>query len=145
MSGEIYTDQPGHFPVKSSNGRKCGMLLYDYDSSFNLEYPPKIRTQAEILCVYKKTAQTFDGAWSRTCPSAAGKPISGSLERVHAGQKYDFQLVTPYGHHQNYAEHSIGIWKYHFISGLASLDPNFLVRLLDCLIDQACLTLNSMW
>ena len=54
MSGEIYTDQPGHFPVKSNNGRKCGMLLYDYDSSFILEDPQRLERKRKFYVYTKK-------------------------------------------------------------------------------------------
>jgi hypothetical protein len=54
------------------------------------------------------------------------------------------QLVPPYDHCQNAAEGAIGIWKDHFVAGLASLDPNFPMHLWCRLIDQCTQTLNLM-
>jgi hypothetical protein len=56
----------------------------------------------------------------------------------------EFQLVPPYDHRQNAAERSIGIWKDHFVAGLASLDPHFPMHLWCRLINQCTQTLNLM-
>jgi hypothetical protein len=56
----------------------------------------------------------------------------------------EFQLVPPYDHRQNAAERPIGIWKDHFVAGLASLDPHFPMHLWCRLIDQCTQTLNLM-
>jgi hypothetical protein len=35
-AGQIYTDQTGNFPVISSKGNKCIMVLYEYDGNATL-------------------------------------------------------------------------------------------------------------
>jgi hypothetical protein len=52
-AGQIYTDQTGRFPVVSSKGNKCIMLLYDYDSNTILEKPIKDRTAPELLKAFQ--------------------------------------------------------------------------------------------
>jgi hypothetical protein len=39
ITGQIYSDQTGRFPVLSSRGSKCFMVVYDYDSSAILAEP----------------------------------------------------------------------------------------------------------
>ena len=45
-----------------------------------------------------------------------------------------YQLAPPHIHHTNAAEKAIDTWKCHFLAGLASVDPNFPIRLWCCLI-----------
>jgi len=52
--------------------------------------------------------------------------------------------VPPYDHRQNNAERAIGIWKDHFVAGLAGLDPNFPMHLWCRLCEQCTQTLNLM-
>jgi hypothetical protein len=59
-------------------------------------------------------------------------------------QHVDFQLVPPYDHRQNAAKRAIGIWKDHFVAGLASLDPTFPMHLWCRLITQCTQTLNLL-
>jgi hypothetical protein len=70
------------------------------------------------------------------CPDA--------LKQFMRTQDVKFQLVPSYDHRQNAAEQAIGTWKKHFVSGLASLDPNFPMHLWCCLIPQCNQTLNLM-
>jgi hypothetical protein len=56
-AGQIYTDQTGRFPVVSSKGNKCIMLLYDYDSNVILAQPIKDRTAPELLRAFQVMEQ----------------------------------------------------------------------------------------
>jgi hypothetical protein len=40
-AGQIYTDQIGYFPVVSSRGNKCIMILYEYDGNAIMTEPIK--------------------------------------------------------------------------------------------------------
>ena len=55
-----------------------------------------------------------------------------------------YQLVPPHIHRRNSAERAIGIFKDHFIAGLACLPNKFPLRLWCYLIPQAVLTLNLL-
>ena len=59
-------------------------------------------------------------------------------------QEVDFQLVPPYDHQQDAAKRAIGIWKDHFIAGLASMDPDYPMHLWCRLIQQGTQTLNLL-
>jgi hypothetical protein len=52
-AGQIYTDQTGRFPVVSSKGNKCIIILYDYDSNVILAQPIKDRTAPELLKAFQ--------------------------------------------------------------------------------------------
>jgi hypothetical protein len=59
-------------------------------------------------------------------------------------QGIDYQLALPHIHRRNNAERAIQTFKNHFISGLCSVDPNFLLKLWDKLLPQGTLMLNLL-
>jgi hypothetical protein len=56
----------------------------------------------------------------------------------------EYQLVPPHCHRRNAAEHAIRTFKEHFVSGIASANPDFPLQLWDCLWPQAEMTLNLL-
>jgi hypothetical protein len=101
VTGQIFTDQTGRFPVVSSKGNKYVMVLYDYDSNAILAEPIKSRNQSELVRAYQKlhTYLTERGLTPRLqkldneCPDA--------LKQFMRAQDVEFQLVPPYDHRQN--------------------------------------------
>jgi hypothetical protein len=56
----------------------------------------------------------------------------------------DAQLTPPHVHRRNAAERAIRTFKNHFIAGLASTAPDFILHLWDRLLRQAIQTLNLL-
>ena len=54
VTGQIFTDQTGRFPVTFSKGNQHIMVLYDYDSSAILAKPMKNRSESELVKVYTR-------------------------------------------------------------------------------------------
>ena len=48
-TGQIYTDQPGRFPVTSIRGNTYLMVLYEYNSNTILEKTIKSRSKSEFF------------------------------------------------------------------------------------------------
>jgi hypothetical protein len=67
--------------------------------------------------------------------------ISKTLLRT---KNVNLQLVPPNLHRTNAAEKAIGIFKDHFITGLATVHPNFPLHLWCRLLPLAVTTLNLM-
>ena len=68
----------------------------------------------------------------------------GGLKTFLRAKSVKFQLVPPYLHHTNAAERAIQTYKYHFIAGLSSCNPNFHLHIWERLIPHATLTLNLL-
>ena len=49
MQGKIYTDWTGRFPVKSSRGNQCLIVLINMDSSYISMEPMKNRSLSEMV------------------------------------------------------------------------------------------------
>ena len=54
LTGKVFADQTGCFPVISNRGIKYICVLYDYDSSAILSEPIKLRSATYILSAYTK-------------------------------------------------------------------------------------------
>jgi hypothetical protein len=52
--GQIYTNQTGTFPITSSHGNKCIIVLYNYDRNAILTKPLKSRLEMEMIRGYTK-------------------------------------------------------------------------------------------
>jgi hypothetical protein len=61
ITGQIYSDQTGRFPVTLSKGNKYIMIDNDYDSTAILAEPIKNQSEQEILCAYSKMHQYLTG------------------------------------------------------------------------------------
>jgi hypothetical protein len=144
ITGQIYSDQTGRFPVTSSKGNKYIMIVYDYDSAAILAEPIKNRTKSKLLRAYSKLHQYLTDRGLKPQLQKLDNECSEALKQFMRQADVDFQLVPPYDHRQNAAEHAIGIWKDHFVAGLASTDPNFPMHLWCRLVEQCTQTLNLM-
>ena len=92
------------------------MLMYDYDSNGILVHSMKNRTATKIT-------NAFTFLYERLCRAQSSKKLTTKL----IDEKIDYQLVPPYIPRRNPAERAIRTLKHHFIAGLCSTDPNFLM------------------
>jgi hypothetical protein len=144
ITGKIFSDQTGRFPVTSSRGNKYIMIVYDYDSTAILAEPLKNRTEGELVRAYSRIHDYLTARGLKPQLQKLDNECPAALKKFMRAENVAFQLVPPYDHRQNAAERAIGIWKDHFVAGLASLDPEFPMHLWCRLIDQCTQTLNLM-
>ena len=69
---------------------------------------------------------------------------SQELKRAIIKNKITYQLTPPNIHRTNAAERAIRTYKNHFLSGLATVDPDFPVAEWDRLLSQATISLNLL-
>jgi hypothetical protein len=72
------------------------------------------------------------------------KDASLALRSYLIKKGIDYQLAPPHIHRRNNAERATQTFKNHFISGLCSVDPKFLLKLWDKSLPQATITLNLL-
>jgi hypothetical protein len=70
--------------------------------------------------------------------------FSRVLQLFLAQEEIKLQLAPQHMHRHSMIEGAIKTFKNHFISGLCSVDPNFLLRLWDNLLPHATITLNHL-
>jgi hypothetical protein len=55
ITGAVFTNQTGHFPITSNRGHAYLVIFYIYDANFIASVPIKNRTKEELLRAYQIT------------------------------------------------------------------------------------------
>ena len=129
ITGKIFSDQTGRFPITSSRGNKYIMIVYDFDSNAILAEPLKSRTEIELVRAYTHLHSYLTSRVLKPSLQRLDNEAPGLLKKFMHDNQVKFQLVPPHLHRRNAAERAIGIWKEHFISLLATTDPQFPMHL----------------
>jgi hypothetical protein len=144
ITGKIYSDQTGRFPVTSSRGNKYIMVVYDYDSNSILTEPLKSRNENELVRAYSKIHALVVSRGLKPELNILNNEAPGKLKQFMRSQQVAFQLVPPHIHRRNAAERAISTFKDHFIAALSTTDSKFPLHLWCRLLDQATTTLNLL-
>jgi hypothetical protein len=144
VAGKIYTDQTGRFPVFSSKGKKYIIILYEYDGNAIMAEPIKNRTSMELLRAFQVMEQKLIARGLKPRLVRLDNEASQIINNYLYEQDFSFQLVPPYRHRRNAAEHAIIYFKDHLIARLCSTDKAFPMHLWDRLLPQAVITLNMI-
>jgi hypothetical protein len=144
ITGLIFSDQTGRFPVTSSRGHNYLMIGYDHDSNAILAEPMKNRSAAELVRAYQQIHDTLTSRGLRPQAQRLDNEAPGPLQQFLRDAHVDFQLAPPHVHRRNAAERAIQTFKNHFVAGLSSTDEQFPLHLWDRLLPQALLTLNLL-
>ena len=144
ISGQIYSDQTGCFPVTSSKGDKYLMVVYVYDANAIIARPLKNRSEQELIRVYSDMHTYLTECGMRPLLQKLDNECPEGLKKFMRSEEVDYQLVPPNVHRTNAAEKAIGTFKDHFIAGLSTVDPNFPLHLWCRLLEQAETTLNLL-
>jgi hypothetical protein len=143
-AGQIYTDQPGRFPLVLSKGNKYIMILYDYDSNAILAQPIKDQTAPELIKDFQVMEQRLVARGLKPKLMKLDNEASKLLKSYLHQRDIKFQLVPPYSHRQNSAERAIRSFKDHLIAGLFLTSKSFPIHLWDRLLPQAVMTLTML-
>jgi hypothetical protein len=142
--GQRYIDLTGSFPARSSKVNWHVMVCYSYDFNYVKSVPMKSRSSYEWLKAYGVIHQELTSKGFKPKLQTLDNEASAALKSYFAENDVEFQLVPPHCHRRNAAERAIGTFKEHFATGLASVDPYFLLHLWDRLLPQAEMMLNLL-
>jgi hypothetical protein len=121
------------------------LVVYDYDSNAILAEPMRNRTDAEMLRAYGVILNRLIARGLKPKLQRLDNEASTALKSyLQDEMDIKYQLVPPHVHRRNAAERAIRTFKNHFISGLASTNPNFPLHLWCRLVRQAEETLNML-
>jgi hypothetical protein len=140
--GQLYTYLTGKFSVRSSKGNWYVMVCSFFYCNYVKVVSMKSRSASEWVKAYDLIHQelTSKGLKLQTLDNEA----SSALKNFFTTHDVEYQLVPPHCHRRNAAERAIHTFKEHFVAGLASVDPCFLLHLWDRLLTQAYMTLNIL-
>jgi hypothetical protein len=141
---KAFHDLTGRFPHRSSRGNEYLLIVYDYDSNSILQCPLKNKTSAEIKRGWKTIYDRLAKRGNQPSLYIMDNEASAELKRALKECEVDYQLVPPHLHRRNAAERAIRTFKNHFLSCLATCDPDFPISEWDRILPQAELTLNLL-
>ena len=143
-TGKIASDLTGRFPIRSSKGNQYVMVAYIHDPNVILAIPIKDRTQTSLVTAYTDLYNQIKHKGFTPHLHICDNECPEAFKKFLTFKNVTLQKVPPYDHRTNPAEKAIDTFKSHFISGLASLHPEFPLHLWDRLIPHAELTLNLL-
>ena len=141
---KAYGDLTGRFPFTSSRGSQYFLVVYHYDANAILDSTLKRRTAGDITNAYMKIYQRLQTSGNAPKTFILDNETSSKLLDAFVKNKIAFQKVPPHQKRRNAAERAIQTWKDHFLSGIASLSPEFPIHEWDRLVPQAEMTLNLL-
>jgi hypothetical protein len=141
---KIFTDQPGHFPRKSSCGNQYIMVLTEIDGDAILIEPMKNRITGKMIRVYQTLIDQLRTAGIVPKLHILDSKCSQDFKDTINLNKMMFQLVHPHDHCCNLAEKAIQTFKDQFIAILCRADKSFPLNLWDRLLLQAEHMLNML-
>ena len=144
LSGKIYTDQTGRFPVTSSKGNKYILVAYHYDSNTIHSEPLKKISGLDLTIAYQKLHSLLTNRGliphlhilDNECPNILKIFMREVIEK--------FQLVPTHIHQRNSAERAIRTFKEHLIAGLSSTHKDFPIHIWCRLLPHVIITINLL-
>jgi hypothetical protein len=142
MTGTMYMDLTGAFPVRSFKNMIYIFIAYIYDLNAIIVHPMAQHTDVSFITAFTKVftilhAQDYQPALNvmdNKCFKAVEKHIHANWMTI--------QLVPPHNHCVNAAKQAIGTFKIHFVAALATVNNLCPLQLWDEFLSQVELTLN---
>ena len=144
LTGGIYSDKTGWFPITSRKGNKYILVAYNYDSNTIHAEPLKTRTGIELKTLYHKLYSLLTNRGLKSILQIMDYECPNVLKTSMREINENFKLVPTYIYHRNSSERAIRIFKEHFISDLASTHKDFQLHLWSGLLPHVSLTLNLL-
>jgi hypothetical protein len=118
VTGKVFSDQTGRFPLTSNAGQNYLLLAYGFDSNYIHAEPIKSRSGPDILHAYQTAHALFTSRGLRPKLQRLDNEASNALLQFMASQHIDVQLSPPQVHRRNAAERAIPTYTNHFVAGL---------------------------
>ena len=144
ISGTMYTDLPGPFPVRSFSGMTYIFIAYVYDINTILAVAMPNRSAESMKAAFEKIITHLSERNVKPTLNVMDNECSKVVEQYIRSENIDIQLVPPHNHRVNASERAIQTFKYHFISGLATIDPSCPLQLWDQFLQQVQDSLNFL-
>jgi hypothetical protein len=97
----------------------------------------KSRSASEWVKSYDLIHQELTSKGFKPKLQTLDNEASSALKHFFTTHDVEYQLVPPHFYQRNAAERAIHTFKEHFVTGLASVDPDFPLNLCDRLFSQA--------
>ena len=122
ITGTMYTDITGAFPVRLFKGMQYIFVAYVYDLNTIIVRAMPSCTDASMVTAFTEVITTFKTGGYHPALTVMDNECSATVEKYIRSEKINIQLVPPHNHRVNAAERAITTFKEHFITALATVD-----------------------
>jgi hypothetical protein len=144
ITGTMYTDITGAFPVRSFKSMQYILVAYVYDLNAIIVCAMPYRTDASMVTVFTKVITILKAGGYQPALNMMDNECSAAVKKYIKSENINFQLVPPHNHRVNATERAIATFKEHFIVALATMDTHCPLQLWDEFLPQVELTLNML-
>jgi hypothetical protein len=140
----IFADLTGRFPHVSARGMDYIMCTRCSDSNYIHIEPMRSRVAKDFTATFEKCVSFFRDHGIVHKHVKMDNETSGLFRESLKKLDMQVEFIPPENHRQSPIEREIRTVKNHFISTLASIDPEFPINEWDLLLPQSEMTLNLM-
>jgi hypothetical protein len=144
ITGTMYTDLTGAFPVRSFKSMQYIFVAYVYDLNAIIIRAMPSHTDASMVTAFTEVITTLKTGGYCPALNVMDNECSAAVEKYIRSEQINIQLVPPHNHRVNAAERAIATFKYHFIAALATVDMHCPLQLWDEFLLQVELTLHML-
>ena len=144
VRGRAHSDATGALPVKGRSGGVYQIVFFHEDANFIHIEISKSRKGPDLLAALHCAVKCFADRGAPPLIIRMDNECAQDTKSWLATTPTQLELTPVAQHRTNKAERAIGTWKDHFISTLATVDPNCPLVLWEDFVEQAELTLNLM-
>ncbi len=144
ITGKVFTDQTGRFPITSNRDHAYLLIFYIYDVNFIASTPIENCTKEELLHAYQITNKYLSSRGFKPLLHKMDNKTSKDVEEFIDSQHTTLQYTPPDIHRTNSTERAIRTWKNHFSTGIASLPKSFPIANWCHLTNQCDYTINML-
>jgi hypothetical protein len=140
----MYTDLTGAFPVRSFKNMQYIFNAYIYDLNAIIVCPMPPYTHASFIAAFTKVFNILRARDYQPVLNVMDNKCSKTAKKHIQAKKMTIQLVPPHNHHVNAAICTIGTFKEHIVTALATVDMLCPLQLWDEFLPHVELTLNLL-
>jgi len=144
ITGTMYTNITGAFPVRSFKSMQYIFVAYVYDLNAIIIHAMPSRTDASMVTAFREVITTLKTGEYHPALNVMDNECSAAVEKYIRSEQIIIQLVPPHNHRVNAAERAITTFKEHFIAALATVNMHCPLQLWDEFLVQVELTLNML-
>jgi len=144
ITGTMYTDINGAFPVCSFKSMQYIFVAYVYDLNAIIVRAMPSRTDASMVTAFREVITILKTGGCCPALNVMDNEFSAAVEKYIRSEQINIQLVPPHNHRVNATERAIATFKEHFIAALTTVDMHCPLQLWDAFLPQVELTLNML-
>jgi len=144
ITGTMYTDITGAFPVCLFKGMQYIFVAYVYDLNAIIMRTMPSCTDASMVTAFTEVITTLKARGYHPTLNVMDNKCSAAVKKYIRSENISIHLIPPHNHRVNAAERAITTFKEHFIAALATVDMHCPLQPWDEFLPQVEITLNML-